>query len=95
MIIINIEEKPINSKHISYYTERRFTNNVEHIVLYEVKDYAYIHPQSENMSYISKIDYESVCSFPITSIMAAPLLLLENAMNNIKLNVKNLAAKGE
>jgi len=90
MIIINIEEKPIRSNNICYFTERRFTNNVEHIVLYEVKDYTYIHPQSGEMSYISKIDYENVCSYPITSIMAAPLLLLENAMNNIIIKKKDI-----
>jgi len=85
MILINIEEKPIKSDHISYYVQRHYSNNKQYISLYEIKNYHYIHPQSDGMATISQIDYELVCSFGVNELIAAPLFLLENALNTIKL----------
>jgi len=85
MILINIEEKSIKEDHISYYVKRQYKDGKEYISLYEVKRYHYIHPQSEGMSTISQIDSELLCSININELIASPLLLLENALNNVKL----------
>lgn len=85
MIIFNITEKPIKENHISYFVKRHFNEGREHITLYEMKEYVYTHPMSEGNSTVSKIDYEIVCSFGIYELLASPLLLLENALNTIKL----------
>jgi len=90
MIIFNIEEDPIATKHICYFTKRAMYNNREYIFLYEVKEYIYVHPQSEGNSSISKVDHEVLYHFDITTELAAPLLLLENAQINISLCLKKM-----
>lgn len=86
MIIINIEEESVDSKHIAWFVEREKHDQV--ISLYEVKEVYYNHPQSNNNATISRLETYCICKHKITEIDAAPLLLLEYATNNIKLNLK-------
>lgn len=84
MIIINVEERPIKSRNISYSTGRKYSDGGENICLYEIVEYTYIHPQSEGSATISDIDCKLIKEINIHQEEAAPLLLLEAALNNIK-----------
>jgi hypothetical protein len=80
-IIINIEENIIEKKHISYYVK---LDNPK-ITLYEVYEAYYIHPDSENQALISRIETEKISSYNVNELKAAPLMLLNYALNNIKI----------
>lgn len=81
IIIINVEEDMIEKKHISYYVK---IDN-QKITLYETYEAYYIHPNSKNQALISRIETEKIRTYNINEIKAAPLMLLNHALNNIKI----------
>jgi hypothetical protein len=82
-IIINIEEDIIEKKHISYYVKL----DSPKITLYEVYEAYYTHPNSKNQPLISRIETKKVKSYNVNELKAAPLMLLNYALNNIKVNL--------
>ena len=52
MILINVTEKPIDSKHVCYFT--KLENNI--LKLYQVIENTYKHPNAPDDAYIQKIE---------------------------------------
>jgi hypothetical protein len=91
MIIINIEEEPVKTKHITYYTTRYFDfgNRQEVIALHEIVECDYNHPDSQGYATISRIEDRSLLNINVNDSNSAPLHLLENALTNISLALRD------
>jgi len=84
-IIINIVEEPVSRKHISY-SVKSFDDTIS---LCEVEEVSYIHPDSQGMATISRIEENDICTYKKWDERAAPLFLLKHAINNIDIIYKN------
>uniref|UniRef100_A0A6M3LHN8 Uncharacterized protein n=1 Tax=viral metagenome TaxID=1070528 RepID=A0A6M3LHN8_9ZZZZ len=78
-ILINITTEPIKYKHISWNVEIRGRE----IILYQIVENIYKHPDAPEHATISKIEEEKVLSYNIIDKKAASLFLLKNALDNI------------
>lgn len=84
-IIINVDEKPVNKKHISYSVKLI----KDHISLYEIEEVSYIHPDSQGSATISRIEETLIRTYHILDMTASPLILLNHMFNTIKIIYKN------
>jgi len=80
-IIINIAEEPTSKKHISWTYEERGDD----IILYEIVECSYKHPQAPEHATIQRIELERKFECKKTSIHASAILLLKNALDNVSL----------
>jgi hypothetical protein len=84
-ILINITENQINQKHISWAYEERFDNNQQIIVLFEIVERIYPHPQAPNDATISQIEKIESKRYRLTDSKVAPIILLKHALDNVSL----------
>jgi hypothetical protein len=70
---INIEEQPVKTRHICWFIRRTERD----IILCEVVESSYRHPEAPEHALISRIETEDRAAFNLSEAKAAPLLLLE------------------
>ena len=81
IITINEEEFPERIYHVGY----RIREKGGYIILDEIVECYYIHPESKDHALIPKIEVRERRKFLRNQEKAAPLFLLKHAINNIHL----------
>jgi hypothetical protein len=82
-ILINSESLPIKTRHISFYV-RKTGDNLE---LFEVEDCFFPHPDAPDDAFVQRIETRLVKEARIETKEAAPLFLLWNAQENVRLSL--------
>jgi hypothetical protein len=80
-IIQNIVEEPVKRKHICYYT----TIVDGYIILLEIEEVFYIHPDSDGGALISKIEDKMICKHRMTDVRSIPLQLIDLSQENMRM----------
>ena len=81
---VNTDQLPKSVRHLSYFTSREG----EYIILSEVIESTYPHPDAPDMANVVCISYRAVEKVRVGADRAAPILLLEAAEKNAKLMIQ-------
>lgn len=85
---VNTDQLPKSVRHLSYFTSREGVGAAEYIVLSEVIECTYPHPDAPDMANVVCISYRAVEKVRVGDNRAAPILLLEAAEKNAKLMIQ-------
>lgn len=81
-VVLNVTGESIKKNHISWTVSYE---PEDRIVLYEIVERFYPHPQALEHSIIGRIEQDRIVAYRIDEIKSAPLLLLKHAVDNISL----------
>ncbi len=85
-IVINIDESPVKRQHITYSVKFRDMR----VYLYDIEEVFYVHPDSQDMAQISRIEENAVCDFHIAEkMLSSPLIMLNHMLDTVRLFVKS------
>lgn len=82
-ILINVENKPVEEKHICWFTRRHSENNRPVITLCRVVERGYTHPDSDGQALIHRFETDNVKTLGVNDYDASSLKLLEHSINTI------------
>ena len=85
---VNTDQLPKSVRHLSYFTSREGVGASEEIVLSEVIECTYPHPDAPDMANVVCISYRALEKVRVGADRAAPILLLEAAEKNAKLMIQ-------
>jgi hypothetical protein len=87
-ILLNVTSDPVKIKHISWRVERDTIHNT--ITLYEIRECYYPHPQAPDHALIQRLEENNLLQVLLNSPEGASLKILEYALANTTLMVKNM-----
>jgi hypothetical protein len=88
-ILICVTEEPTSQKHISWSYREGFDNDRAYLILSEIVENSYRHPQAPEHATINKIEEIDKERYDLPTFKAAPVLLLKNALDNCSLSQKH------